>query len=83
MLLWLRKQGVWTLEKHGRPLPADFVDFEHAVPSPTHMAIVALHRAGYISYVVTQNVDGLHLKVRHNNPALKQVLALNGSREVL
>jgi NAD-dependent SIR2 family protein deacetylase len=27
------------------------------------MAIVALYRAGYVKYIVTQNVDGLHLKV--------------------
>lgn len=31
-----------------------------AIPSPSHMALVALHEAGVIKGVISQNCDGLH-----------------------
>jgi len=31
-----------------------------AVPSPSHMALIALARAGYLKRLVSQNTDGLH-----------------------
>ena len=34
--------------------------FERCAPTKAHMCATALHRAGYLSRVVTQNVDGLH-----------------------
>eukprot|EP01012_Entosiphon_sulcatum_P058478 TRINITY_DN82552_c0_g1_i1.p1 TRINITY_DN82552_c0_g1~~TRINITY_DN82552_c0_g1_i1.p1 ORF type:complete len:400 (+),score=28.61 TRINITY_DN82552_c0_g1_i1:837-2036(+) len=51
--------GVWTLEKQGKSVACD-VPFEVAIPSLTHMALVALQRKGILHYLVTQNVDGLH-----------------------
>lgn len=33
-----------------------------AAPNAGHLAIAALHRMGKLSYVITQNVDGLHQK---------------------
>ncbi|KAL5005362.1 hypothetical protein ScPMuIL_018818 [Solemya velum] len=53
--------GVWTLEARGEKPKVD-VTFENAVPSPTHMALVALELAGIVKYVVSQNVDGLHMR---------------------
>lgn len=38
-----------------------------AGPNRTHFAIVELERAGFISGVVTQNVDGLHREAGSNN----------------
>ena len=55
-------KGVWTLEKRNK-VPENLVAFEHAVPSATHMALVALYQAGYVKYIVTQDVDSLHIKV--------------------
>ncbi|XP_055387149.1 NAD-dependent protein deacetylase Sirt6 [Condylostylus longicornis] len=54
-------KGVWTLEQKGEK-PNINVSFDDAIPSKTHMAIKALVEKGYIHYVVSQNIDGLHLK---------------------
>ena len=53
--------GVWTLEKLGKK-PKFSKSFTEARPSVGHMALVALERAGYINFLVTQNIDGLHLR---------------------
>lgn len=53
--------GVWTLEKQGHK-PTVNISFNDAKPSPTHMALVALENLGLIDFVVSQNVDGLHLR---------------------
>ncbi|PIK43703.1 putative NAD-dependent protein deacetylase sirtuin-6-like [Apostichopus japonicus] len=53
--------GVWTLEKEGKK-PDVNITFDSAQPTLTHMALLGLEKAGKLTYVVTQNVDGLHLK---------------------
>ena len=47
--------------------PADFFDYyrHHLVypdarPNPAHLALAALEKAGKVSAVITQNIDGLH-----------------------
>lgn len=54
-------KGVWTLEKKGLK-PQINVSFDDAEPTFTHMAIVALAKSEKVQYVVSQNIDGLHLK---------------------
>jgi mono-ADP-ribosyltransferase sirtuin 6 len=54
--------GVWTKQRRGQPLPKASVPFEHARPSLTHQALLALQRAGKLKYLVSQNVDSLHLR---------------------
>ncbi|XP_068249966.1 NAD-dependent protein deacetylase Sirt6 [Palaemon carinicauda] len=54
-------KGVWTLEKQGLK-PDINISWDNARPTLTHMAILSLERAGYAQYVVTQNIDGLHLR---------------------
>ncbi len=54
-------KGVWTLEKQGKEVETE-VTFEDASPTLTHMALVALVQAGVVKFIVSQNVDGLHLK---------------------
>jgi mono-ADP-ribosyltransferase sirtuin 6 len=56
--------GVWTRERKGlglELLPGD-VPFDEASPSLTHMAVLALVQSGRCKFVVSQNVDGLHLR---------------------
>ena len=54
-------KGVWTLEKAGKRVEVS-KRFEDTEPTLTHQALVVLAEAGYIKHVVSQNVDGLHLK---------------------
>lgn len=54
--------GAWELKDKGiagKKAPTAVLT---AVPSMTHMSIVKLQEAGYVSFVVSQNVDGLHLR---------------------
>ena len=56
--------GVWELQakgvsrKPGKAIP----NMLKAIPSPTHMAMVKLHKEGLVKFTVSQNVDGLHLR---------------------
>ncbi|XP_072524758.1 NAD-dependent protein deacylase sirtuin-6 isoform X1 [Salminus brasiliensis] len=54
-------KGVWTMEEKGESPHFD-TTFEDAKPSLTHMALLQLQRAGYLKYLISQNVDGLHLR---------------------
>ncbi|XP_041060698.1 NAD-dependent protein deacetylase sirtuin-6 isoform X1 [Carcharodon carcharias] len=54
-------RGVWTMEEQGLEPKFD-TTFEEARPSKTHMALLALQRVGLVKYVVSQNVDGLHVR---------------------
>ncbi|KAJ6654483.1 hypothetical protein lerEdw1_006904, partial [Lerista edwardsae] len=53
--------GVWTMEERGLPPKFD-TTFENARPSKTHMALLELHRAGILQFLISQNVDGLHVR---------------------
>merc|ERR1712032_1243901 len=53
--------GVWTLEKKGRSCGAA-ISFDSAEPSFGHLAVKKLIDLGFVKYLVSQNVDGLHLK---------------------
>lgn len=54
-------QGVWTLEKKGIKSTVG-IDFGDAKPTKTHMLLKLLAEKGYVKYIISQNVDGLHLK---------------------
>lgn len=57
--------GIWTKEKKGEKISDEEKTselFDKAVPSFTHHAIVSLMQTGFVHHVVSQNVDGLHLR---------------------
>uniref|UniRef100_A0A2K5PW50 protein acetyllysine N-acetyltransferase n=1 Tax=Cebus imitator TaxID=2715852 RepID=A0A2K5PW50_CEBIM len=53
--------GVWTMEERGLAPKFD-TTFESARPTQTHMALVQLERVGLLRFLVSQNVDGLHMR---------------------
>ncbi|XP_044473318.1 NAD-dependent protein deacetylase SRT1-like [Mangifera indica] len=55
-------KGIWTLQREGKPLPEASQPFHRAMPSRTHMALVELEKAGILKFVISQNIDGLHLR---------------------
>lgn len=55
-------KGVWTLQRQGKGVPEASLPFHRAVPSLTHMALTELERAGLLKFVISQNIDSLHLR---------------------
>ncbi|CAG9790836.1 unnamed protein product [Diatraea saccharalis] len=53
--------GVWTLEKEGKK-PSTDISFACARPTKTHMILKKLIECKKVHYIVSQNIDGLHLK---------------------
>ncbi|CAG9862831.1 unnamed protein product [Phyllotreta striolata] len=53
--------GVWTLEKLGKK-PNISISFDKATPTKTHMALKKLIDEKVIHFIVSQNIDGLHLR---------------------
>lgn len=53
-------EGVWTLRAQGRQPTGKAVDTLQAIPTPTHMALLELQNRGILTYLISQNCDGLH-----------------------
>ncbi|KYN07526.1 NAD-dependent deacetylase sirtuin-6 [Cyphomyrmex costatus] len=53
--------GVWTLEQKGLK-PSMNISFDEAIPTKTHMALKKLIEAKRIKFIISQNIDGLHLR---------------------
>ncbi|MFQ5987767.1 MAG: NAD-dependent deacetylase [Dehalococcoidia bacterium] len=52
--------GIWTRQARG--LPSKTRDFSSVEPNAGHMAIVELQKLGRLSFLISQNVDNLHLR---------------------
>ena len=53
-------QGVWTLKAQGKK-PKQTVSWDKVKPNTGHYAIVDLQNMGLMKFLISQNVDGLHL----------------------
>lgn len=53
--------GLWTRQAKGLSPPPP-VDWSRVQPNKAHMAIVELQNMGRLKFLITQNVDNLHLK---------------------
>ncbi|KAI3318989.1 NAD-dependent deacetylase sirtuin-7 [Xylariaceae sp. AK1471] len=51
--------GVWTLRAQGKQAQNRKSTLQ-AIPTPTHMALVELQNQGILTYLISQNCDGLH-----------------------
>lgn len=54
-------EGLWTREDKGLP-PPEKVDWSNVEPNVNHYAIVYLQDMGKLDFLISQNVDNLHLK---------------------
>ena len=54
-------EGVWTRRDAGLPPPKARVPTNQAQPNRTHLALVELEKRGKAQFLISQNVDGLHL----------------------
>ncbi|VDP18281.1 unnamed protein product [Onchocerca flexuosa] len=68
-------KGLWTLEARNE-LVNDGVSFVEATPTYTHYGINALESKNIVKFVITQNVDGLH--IRSGYP-LNRIAELHGN----
>jgi mono-ADP-ribosyltransferase sirtuin 6 len=53
--------GLWTRQEKGLPPPAK-LDWTQIQPNKGHMAIVELQNIGKLEFLISQNIDNLHLK---------------------
>jgi len=54
--------GVWTRRDKGLPPPRTKVPWHMVEPNMAHKALVELQNIGIMKYLISQNVDNLHLK---------------------
>lgn len=65
--------GIWTLQRSGKPIPKPKISFAVAKPSFTHGSLVALMQTKKLTYIVSQNVDGIHLRSGIPRPQLAEL----------
>ena len=53
-------EGLWTRQAKG--LPTKSIDFSSAEPNAGHLAIAELQGLGKLAFLISQNVDNLHLR---------------------
>jgi NAD-dependent deacetylase len=54
--------GMWTRRAKGLPSPLAGLPWHLAEPNPGHYAVAELQKIGKLKFLISQNVDNLHLK---------------------
>lgn len=54
--------GVWTRRNKGLPTPSMSKPWDAVAPNRGHIALVELQKLGKLKFLISQNVDNLHLK---------------------
>ncbi len=65
--------GVWTRRDKGLPPKPIGRPWESVEPNSGHMAIVELQNLGKLKFLISQNVDNLHLKSGIRNKLLAEL----------
>ncbi len=55
-------EGLWTRRDKGLPPRTEDQPWDKADPNSGHMALVELQKMGKLKFLISQNVDNLHLK---------------------
>jgi NAD-dependent SIR2 family protein deacetylase len=69
-------QGVWTLRAQGKKVTGKATSTLTAIPTVAHMSLVELQNRSILSYLVSQNCDGLH---RRSGIAPDRISELHGN----
>ncbi|MBY9020128.1 MAG: sigma factor regulator FecR [Candidatus Lokiarchaeota archaeon] len=69
--------GVWTRRDKGLPPPKMSVPYDQVKPNQGHYAILELLNLGKLNYLISQNVDGLHVK---SGIPFEKLAELHGNR---
>ena len=72
--------GVWTRRDKGLPPPRARVPMRSAKPNSAHLAVVELLRLGKLDFLISQNVDGLHIK---SGIPLEKIAELHGNTNLM
>ena len=63
---WEKAANIQKARKEGKCGPAVKIYFKRSIaksmPSKCHMSLVELMRLGHLKHIISQNIDGLHLK---------------------
>ncbi len=55
-------EGLWTRRDKGLPPKPENRPWDQADPNIGHLALLELHKIGKLKFLISQNVDNLHLK---------------------
>nr|MDO8083961.1 Sir2 family NAD-dependent protein deacetylase [Candidatus Sigynarchaeum springense] len=72
--------GVWTRRDKGLPPPGYKVPADQVRPNAGHVAIVELEKLGKVQYLISQNVDGLHVE---SGFPVKKLAELHGNKHLV
>ncbi|MHA1786533.1 MAG: SIR2 family NAD-dependent protein deacylase [Candidatus Helarchaeota archaeon] len=72
--------GVWTRRDKGLPPPKMTRPWSAVEPNVAHMAIVEFQKMGILDFLISQNVDNLHLK---SGIQLNMIAELHGNTELM